>query len=93
MMVMRMVMLFMQKMPMLVSDHGSDTDEDEVEDPKLVQEEKKRSEQSTNNLISRNYNLPVILCKSSAKLAPKVLHALKKPESSYISPEVTKLVE
>ncbi len=31
--------------------------------------------------------------KSSAELAPKVLCALKKLESSFINPEVTKLVE
>ncbi len=31
-------------MPMLVGDHGGDADKDEVEDPKLVQEENTRSE-------------------------------------------------
>ncbi len=43
-----------EKMPMLVSDHDSDTDKDEVEDPKLVQEENKSSEQTTHNLTSQD---------------------------------------
>ncbi len=41
--VMRITMLLTQKMPMLVSDHGSDADRDEVEDPKLTQGENTRS--------------------------------------------------
>ncbi len=38
-------------------------------------------------------DLPGVLCNSSLELAPKVLHALKKLESSFINPEATKLVE
>ncbi len=38
-------------------------------------------------------DLPGILRKSSAKLALKTLHVLKKLESSFINTEATKLVE
>ena len=80
-------------MPRLVSDHGSDTEEDELEDTKTVRERHRKSEQPTYNLSLIDSDLPGVLRDSSVKIAPKVLRALKKMESSFINPEATKLVE
>ncbi len=38
-------------------------------------------------------DLPGVLCDSSLELAPKVICALKKLESSFINPEATQIVD
>ncbi len=90
---MKIVMLFMQKIPRLVSEQGSDTNKDKREGSKMTRERHQRSEQLNYNLTSIDSDLPGVLCDSSVELAPKVLRALKKLESSFIFPEATKLVE
>ncbi len=80
-------------MSRLVSDHGSDTEEDKPEDPRLAQEKNQRSERATHKSTSIDSDLPGVLRESSVELSPKVLCALKKLESSFINPEATKLVE